>query len=242
MLTRKRVYSQPQPRKAITKRRKYSQRAVIGRAPTASQMWNTRLYRLNTPMPSTFPTRLRYFSNFTVNPGAAGTAGVHVFSANGAYDPDITGAGHQPRGFDNIATMYKTYQVIKSSISVWYSSRNSNTYGCICGVALKDYAGAETDAMEYLEYGKQHNAMLPFGQGAPAVNITLNFDQRYSSGDLSIGQDDTLEGTVSANPAKQFYYHCFVEPIQSVDEASIDCYAIVDYYCVFNEPAPVTAS
>jgi len=97
------------------------QRAIIGRGPTTSAMWNTSLYKLNTPMPSTFPTRLRYFSVFTLNPGAAGSAGVQVFSANGLYDPDITSTGHQPRGFDQSSAMYKTFQVIKRMITVWFS-------------------------------------------------------------------------------------------------------------------------
>ena len=40
------------------------------------------------------------------------------FVANGAFDPNLTGVGHQPRGFDQFMAGYETFTVTGSKISV----------------------------------------------------------------------------------------------------------------------------
>lgn len=42
----------------------------------------------------------------------------YVFHGNSVYDPDSTGVGHQPRGFDQWSQFYKKYRVYASSIEV----------------------------------------------------------------------------------------------------------------------------
>lgn len=44
-----------------------------------------------------------------------------VFYANGLYDPDITGTGHQPQGYDQWGDLYRTATVLKSKISFLYN-------------------------------------------------------------------------------------------------------------------------
>jgi len=44
--------------------------------------------------------------------------GTHVFRLNSLFDPDLTGTGHQPLGFDQWATLYGEYQVMGSRIKV----------------------------------------------------------------------------------------------------------------------------
>jgi len=62
-------------------------------------------------------TKLRYVSSFQLTYSGS-AAGVRSFSANGLYDPDITGTGHQPMGFDTYASIYSKYIVRKSSLTI----------------------------------------------------------------------------------------------------------------------------
>lgn len=36
----------------------------------------------------------------------------HLFRANGIFDPDVTGTGHQPLYRDQVADLYTNYTVI----------------------------------------------------------------------------------------------------------------------------------
>jgi hypothetical protein len=68
-------------------------------------------------------TVLRYGEQVTLNPGSGSNAS-YVFAMNGLYDPNITGTGHQPYGFDEYcaaagAGPYNRYTVVKSRLHAW---------------------------------------------------------------------------------------------------------------------------
>lgn len=67
--------------------------------------------------PRSWKTKLRYWSGGqTVT--LAGGGYQRQLSGNSLYDPDITGAGHQPYGFDQLANMYNRYRVSASRVMV----------------------------------------------------------------------------------------------------------------------------
>lgn len=59
------------------------------------------------PIPQRFITKMKYSE--AVNTDANGR---FVFNLNSIYDPNRTGVGHQPYGFDTLATLYNRYRVI----------------------------------------------------------------------------------------------------------------------------------
>ena len=60
--------------------------------------------------------KLRYCTQVSI-PGGAGH-GSYQFRANSLYDPDLSGVGHQPMGFDEMSARYLHYQVLGSRIKV----------------------------------------------------------------------------------------------------------------------------
>ena len=73
------------------------------------------IHSFRSPVPLKMAATLLYSDQITLNP-AAGTVSKHVFSANGLFDPNITGVGHQPRGFDQYMALYNHYTVIGARI------------------------------------------------------------------------------------------------------------------------------
>lgn len=67
-------------------------------------------------LPTNIIVPLRYTDFITTSTGAFGSYS-HVYRLTSAYDPDQTGAGHQPLYFDQWSAMYKTYQINKSIFS-----------------------------------------------------------------------------------------------------------------------------
>lgn len=60
------------------------------------------------PIPARFITKMKY-SEY-VDSGAL--TGQYAFNLNSLFDPNRTGFGHQPYGFDTLATLYNRYRVI----------------------------------------------------------------------------------------------------------------------------------
>lgn len=56
-------------------------------------------------------TKLVYTSPYNVSDGGAVTQRNRQWNVNSLYDPDLTGTGTQPMGFDQLATIYNKYQV-----------------------------------------------------------------------------------------------------------------------------------
>lgn len=75
--------------------------------------------------PASVRKKLMYYeSGFTL----AGTSGVitqYVFTANGMYDPNITGTGHQPMGFDTMMLYYEQYTVLRSSVTLRFAGNGT---------------------------------------------------------------------------------------------------------------------
>lgn len=68
---------------------------------------------------------LYYDSRFEMT-GAGGILQVHYFRANDVFDPDASGVGHQPVGFDQAMTFWEQFAVFSSKISVTFRSNNAD--------------------------------------------------------------------------------------------------------------------
>lgn len=66
------------------------------------------------PIPQRYICRLKYSQPFVLT----AVAPVQQFNLNSLYDPDRTGVGHQPYGFDQLAALYNRYRVIATSYVV----------------------------------------------------------------------------------------------------------------------------
>lgn len=62
-------------------------------------------------LPGNYPMRMRYADVLNITVPAYGVPVLHQFNLNSIYDPDRTGAGHQPYFRDQMAQFYDFYKV-----------------------------------------------------------------------------------------------------------------------------------
>lgn len=187
-----------------------------------------------------FCTKLRYVWTGSIDPAASGVCGVNVFRANSLYDPDLTGVGSQPRGFDQIMGLYEEFQVIGSKCTVKFASRNSSTYDNICGIMIRSNSAAETVIVNYVEQPNCRSTILDSGASANAKTVTQKYNQNKIFGTKSL--DASFVGSASSNPTNMAYYHVFAAPIQAVDADAVDIMVTIDYIAVFTRPADIIQS
>lgn len=188
------------------------------------------------PMPNKFAAKLRYQETVSVNPGAAGTAGVQVFSANGIYDTNITGTGHQPRGFDQFMTMYDHYTVIGAKITATFVEGAS--YDNHVWIALKDSSTTYSDPNDYLEGRNVISRVLPHsGTGQSGIRtLVKTCSTGKFLGRSKVMSDSELKGNSSGNPNEQAFFHVGVAPLTSADESSQNITVRIDFLVIFTEP------
>ncbi len=87
------------------------------------------------PFPLRYNAKLTYSQWGSYGNGVATTYGTeNVFRLNSLFDPDLTGVGHQPYGFDQLATLYREYKVM--GVTVRIEANDPSNDGAIVGALI----------------------------------------------------------------------------------------------------------
>lgn len=187
------------------------------------------------PLFTSLKTTLRYYDNVAINPGA-GTAGSHVFIANGMYDPDFTGTGHQPRGFDQIMALYDHFVVIGSKITCYFY--NTGTTNLTCGIILRDVTTALTDSDDIME--SRYVTSRPLGHrlsgGGTTTIVSAQANVNKFLGRPAPLSDPELKGDIAANPQEQASWHVFAFDPYGGDPGQVAVDVTIEFTAVFIEP------
>lgn len=170
----------------------------------------------------------------TLNAGA-GTAATYVYSANGLYDPNISGVGHQPVGFDQFMACYVLYTVTKSTIKVTFC--NAATVDQVVGLSIQSLTTTSSDPSVYIENQDcVWGVVEGTGLGGPSTKtLTLECDMRKQAR-TDIFNDSAYGGYVNSNPSIQKYFHLFVAAADGTsDPGAVTCIVQIDYEVYFRD-------
>lgn len=202
------------------------------------------VYRsLGNPMgvPKKIRVTLRYYQAVTLADPITGAASTNLFRANSIYDPDYSGAGHQPMGYDQYIEMYSDVLVRSSRITVTHL--NSTTSGTVFGVTLSPSATSLTIPGDYIE--QQTCAYAYTNSSLTTLNQTVvnKFDaKRFFDVKDPVDEEDLHHGAGS-NPAKVAYYHVFVGGFTTTADAAASAVnVLIEYDVEFSEPVQLAAS
>lgn len=156
-------------------------------------------------------TRLTYVTSVQLVISGSG-AGVRAFTANGLYDPDITGVGHQPMGFDLFAGIYAKYIVRSSRCTIVALSPTDLTNGApmAVGILLSNaptLGVASVDAL--MEQGLNPYRVMcnasPLYRPVKLTSRVYRPELFFHVVNASDTQDE-LGALVTANPSTQAYF------------------------------------
>lgn len=192
-------------------------------------------------MPVRKRTHLSYFEPVITVTSGASSVGTYVFSANGLYDPNITAAGHQPMGFDQMMLFYEHFIVHSCKCTLVCAT---SAVGPIY-VSISRNAGSTpiTVSTDLVENGNIEYQSLPVGA------VQTIFDKMVMTLDVAKfgGVDDILDnpeyrGTNAANPAEQSYFHISVWNPYSAATLSASISVLLEYDATFVEPRKLAGS
>jgi len=185
---------------------------------------------------------LKYCESYvTINPGAGGCT-AYVFTTNNVFDPNATGVGHQPTGFDQYMAMYNKFVVYASKIKVIGYNLDTETADVIAGVAIIDDPATYVSTERYLEQALTDWQVIPAGAGASTVQFETAFNATAFSGTI-VGTNDLLHGSSSTGPGKQWYYHVFGGATNTTDDPGTVKYSVeIEYRVKFFDPRTVNLS
>lgn len=234
---RKRTYS-----RRAKKRRRPTSRRVLKKMTQAEVIANAGLNLFgsvaNTPLPVTLKANLRYSTFPTLNIGVAGAAATHVYRASDLYDPDFTGVGGQPRGFDQLMLLYDHFTVIGSKITVKFSAMQAAA-PVYFAINLKDQATADSQIVTTTESSFASWELV--SDGGPTSTLVQTYSPRFLGRSHPLSDPD-LKGSASASPAENAFYHVILGSPSGTDEAALVPMVCIEYTAIFQEPKRPPAS
>lgn len=211
--------------------RPFSQAKTSNQIATSAKRASTARGPLNVKQRATFV----YAENVALNP--AGAPANYVFSCNGLYDPNITGTGHQPRGFDQLMALYDHYVVIGARITVMYSNQDGSNAQFVT-VRVLDTATPTATTKNVMEnrYVKAACADVATG-GNPSGSLDLSINPNKFLGRSKPLSDPDVKGSAAANPVEQCYFHISTFATDSLtDPGAMDVFVRIEYDTLLLEP------
>jgi len=183
--------------------------------------------------------KLRYSTNTVLN-GSSGIVSTWVYSANGLFDPDITGTGHQPMGFDQMMIIYNHYTVNAARMVCTF--RNLGARACTACIRMDGNNVPITVIDEIVEEGMcTFETLEPVNVYGSNKTIILDTSIKIFQGKKSVIDDPNLGGNVAANPIEQQYFHVATWDTNA-QSTSVLIDVVIEFDATFTEPRTLTES
>lgn len=191
--------------------------------------------------------KLRYVDTVSIDPGLAGISS-HAFYANGIFDPDYTGTGHQPLMHDEYIALYGYYRVISSKIKVApVPNSTSAVEPCIYGVYIDHDTSLDytlgTSVIEDSRNKGSWGILNNFGPnyvGATPKTKTLSWNaEKHMAKEFAI---DAIGVGGSPSGAHANFFRVWCASIEGNNPGNMTFLVQIDYVVEFTAPLTVTPS
>jgi len=199
--------------------------------------------------PQSLPDRLyvKLVYRQSVAFSTSGTLQDNVFRGNSLFDPDATGAGGQPMGFDQWANFYASYTVLGSKIEVTCMQNGAaGAYNARFGATPTNFSSAfgtgdyeVAEELPYSKIGQVHMGSAGVGQGR--ITNYMSTNKLIGVVRPAVQIEDAYGALVSANPTNTWYWHVWGYPPGGGDKSLIVNVRIT-YFTVFETRQQLTVS
>lgn len=171
------------------------------------------------PFPQSVVVTLPYCATFQLD-SSTGFAATKDICANGIYDPDVSGVGHQPYGRDIYEQIYENYKVLSSVITCEFiSGGNGSTGGFrrdhIGGITLTNN-NAPLDSFDELreQTGSKYTICTASGSGYGKVTNYFNCNKMFPQ---SAASKDDLQAYMNANPTERALFKIWTTCVDNTE-------------------------
>lgn len=199
-----------------------------------------RSYVAADPFRPFYTAKLRYTQTQALFVATGGLFGAEqVFRLNSLVDPDLTGAGHQPYGFDSLAFLYNRYKV--NAVHIQMVISNPNADGLVFAALLQPPGGTLSLAGKNPSRVKE----LPMavtrvinntGSQRIVINQYVPLHQVIGISYLQFKSDvDTYQAVVTDNPAlcPMLRIACASNDTAHGSSQAITCATTLTFYSTF---------
>lgn len=165
--------------------------------------------------PDSVKVKLKYVEKVPMSTMTTLGSWSYAFRLNSVFDPNFTGTGHQPNGFDQWAAFYGKYRVLGGSWRVTFANSDATYPVDLVAVERANDNSVDSNVQSYLQEPRSHYAAAST-RGAPAVSLSSSFQNQKLLGlDSKEFADQDYAALVTTNPAVQTWLMLFAQVFNS---------------------------
>lgn len=186
--------------------------------------------------PSSITKRLRYSTTFGGASASGAITSTYIFRANDLFDPDFTGTGHQPMGFDQLMLWYNHFCVVWAKITIIAKNTTASAPTVCLRIDADNAAITSIDRIVEIGGCVTENLELKGGYGAnKSLTMVADIAKLQGQPRNSITTNPNLQGSASASPTECTYFHITMWDTTGTTGA-MECDVILEQIAVFTEP------
>lgn len=193
------------------------------------------------PLAKKLRCKLMYGATITMGSSFVSANSVKNFRANSLNDPDATGVGHQPRGYDQLKGLYEHSEVLGATIYVHFVNKHS-TNAPIAGIFLADSISYPNDGYSMYEDGTCRFKRLSnanSGHSAQSVKHSINISKFTGTPKGA----DSLKCNADTDPADEvFFVIACHDGVKGVSDAQVEATIQIVYDVEFTQPRRINFS
>lgn len=241
MAYKRRTYTR-KPYKRTYKRRAYAKRRYVRKS--KASMTN----RSRSLVPNRYNTKLVYSDFFTTTTLGGGAISYTQWAMNGLYDPDLTGTGHQPMGFDQLCpTLYQSYLVTgcKMILEGRFVSPNLDTAPVVGNIIIGGVSPLSTtlpSTLSVANESRQYITVTRSDQSPFRIKKYFNVGKTLGIPSNRVKNEAQYSAHNSANPALTPFINVGFVNMDSALSVKVQWSITLVYYTTFFGPTTLVQS
>jgi hypothetical protein len=171
------------------------------------------------------------------------TGVTQIYNLNSLFDPDRTGTGHQPYGYDQLAAMYNRYRVLRTKWKVVFATSSGDYFGLVIP-SNGLLASAPTTLAPFItasECPLSKSIIQSSTSKSEMISGTARLNELNGVTRTEYLADDRFESQVSASPAElMVLYLAFYNP--NVGTTIINFNITLEYEADLHDPILLAGS
>jgi len=216
----------------LAKAKKYLMRRALKRKIKANRtrLVNTALQ----PIPQRYIVKMKYAEDVFTNAG-----GLFYYNLNSIFDPSRSGGGHQPYGFDQLATLYNRYRVIATG---WRITSPNNTFPVQLGALATNEIITPLTFAELKENPRSKYVVQQIGGNAQLVRGRVSIPSLVGRTKEQYMADDRYQATVVSDPAELAILNIMVANQAGVPQGGQVINILLEFTVEFFDSKPLAQS
>jgi len=227
----------------MNKRPAASKPVTVQRRAAANRRRRPQAIFYNAIGPFRMPTVLQYVDQTYLLTGVvAGEVVENIFRLNSPYDPDLTGVGDQPRGFDEWMALYSWCTVLSTDVEI--TTTAGATVPMYLGFYPDSSATVAANADDALSRADKLVTVSATTGGVAQNTIKRHYEISRLVGRPVVPGNIDFRVSTGAGPAIPAYLHVFVcrGGLTGVTASSVDYVLKMKMNCILTEPRRLNES